>query len=428
MVFFILILASVFSVSQPDDLSQEKSEDLPQNVVYISVDALSAEHLQCYGYHRETAPNICGMENSTIYRNAYATSHWTPISLASMQRGVYAHRANVVSEETPIDADYRSIADIMNEEGYKTILKSNHANVNRKSGIDKGFNETELHARSEEMKDFPREFGDSLEENNVYFRIHLVGSHDPYTSVDHYNYTKYIYIDEVNETISTLPREQRRAIRKGTYNITESERRRVIDHYDENIRAVDNYIGAFIEELKEAGEYEESLIVITSDHGESFNNYGEDVWLHMDANPAVSRVPLLIKYPNSTESEESSKLVSHMDPFKIILNEFRGELDYELDAIDPRSETRNKHFTYTKTGGHAITNRSHFVWRNDSGSWHSYRVNGTQVSNVERDLEELKTQLILFYEKVNNGSYRETVNITKNEEVRERLKDLGYIQ
>lgn len=423
---FLVALAS-FSGFHLDIFSQEQ-RDMPENIVYISIDALSAEHLQCYGYSRETAPNICGLRNATMYENAYTTSSWTPIALGSMQRGAYSYKAGLVDEKTSLDDEYKSIADIANRKSYKTVLKSNHVNVNRKINLDKGFDEIKLHATPKEMKNFSDEFGRDIEGDRTYFRMHLIGSHDPYLpSQNHFNYSDYRYVENLNLTISMLPRRQKSAIENNeSYNMTSSERRKVINHYDENIRAVDNYVGQFIEELKNNEEYEESLIVITADHGESFNEYEDDVWLHMEPNPSVARVPLLVKYPNSSESKESKKLVSNIDPYKIILNELGEKVDYNLDAIDPRYEEREKHFSYVKGVKYAVFNESHLL-RTDGENYWSYKKDNTDFTRIDTRIESLKDSLISFKEKVEKREYEEAADFTQDERIKEGLEKLGYI-
>lgn len=423
---FALLIAIGLSAGFLGEVDRDKG---PENVIYISIDALSAEHLQCYGYSRRTAPNICGMENATLYTDAYATSVWTPVSIASMQRGVYAHRANLVGRETPLNSSFRSTADILNSKGYTTVLRSNHANVNRKMNMDKGFDEVEIFSSDSEMSEAAKSFEERLEHDKTYFRMHLVGAHDPYDpSRSHYNYSDYRFITEYNGTVSVMPRRHKQRTRRNqTYGITLDERERVVNHYDENIRAVDSYVGKYLEKLRESGEYEDSLIVITSDHGESFNSYGEGVWLHEQPNPAVARVPLLIKYPGADESERSSNFTSHMDPFKVIVNEVGAELGYSPDAVDPRYDSRGRHYTYVKGSKYAVANKTHFLWSRDGG-FKAFREEDGGFKETNSDLNLLKRDLRVFRQKVERGDYERSVDVEKSEAIKEGLKELGYLR
>lgn len=402
----------------------------PENVVYISLDAVSAEHLECYGYHRETAPNICGMDNATVYENAYATSHWTPLSLASMETGVYPHRANVMGDRTPLDPDYYTIAELMKEEGYSTVLNSNHANMNKELGFDRGYDKTGLHLTNTDLIEAPENFRQDLEEN-LYFRMHLVASHDPYDPTgEHYNYTDYQFIEEVDKETSIFPRKHRSNFTDEEYsNVSDETRQKVVEHYDENIRAADNYVGKFIDELKEADQFEESLIIITADHGEAFDNYEEDVWLHMYANPPISKVPLIVKYPDSTEESRKSDLVSIMDPFKIIINELEITVDNEIDAIDPRKQDRDKHFTYTEELSIGLANGTHFSYRNNEKDyWRFYDVTDSRAELIAKSTKYFEQEITEFWDEVQSKDYQRSFNHSDREIIEEGLRDLGYIE
>lgn len=413
-------LVFLISIAAVSLYQQNQNEDeLPENIVYISLDAVSAEHIGCYGHHRDTAPNICGLENSTLYENAYATSSWSIQSLVSMQTGVYHHRTNVVNENTPMNESYHTIAELLDEKGYRTVLRSQNYFMNRGINSDRGFDDFAVN-----RKNFQKKFRQELESDNLYFRVHIMASHDPYDpSMHHYNYTDYQYIEQVNDTLA-LPRDM---IKNESYNISAEERQKMIDQYDENIRAADHYVGRLIDKLKEKGEYKDSLIIVNADHGEAFNNYGDGIWLHENPHPPVARIPMVVKYPDQEEKMRSSKLVSHMDPFKIVMNEIDREVDYNLDSIDPRSGKRKRHFTYDKHTGFGITNRTHFAFYNEFGYWRYYQIETPKAKQIQKELTGLKQKLDDFRTKVEAKEYNETLDLREKGELWKRLQEMGYL-
>ena len=83
-------------------------------------------------------------------------------------------------------------------------------------------------------------------------------------------------------------------------DITESERHRkdLLAHYDGEIAYLDYYMGKLFEKLKELGIYDNTMIIITSDHGEFFGEH--DYWYHShELYEEVIKIPLIIKYPGS---------------------------------------------------------------------------------------------------------------------------------
>ncbi|MEE9504195.1 MAG: sulfatase-like hydrolase/transferase, partial [Thermodesulfobacteriota bacterium] len=67
------------------------------NIVLITIDALRADHLSCYGYNRTTSPNIDKIaEDGIIFKNAIAPSSWTAPSMASLFTSVYPINHGVI--------------------------------------------------------------------------------------------------------------------------------------------------------------------------------------------------------------------------------------------------------------------------------------------------------------------------------------------
>lgn len=424
MLIVLVALISVIALISPG-FDRGVHDDLPENIVYISLDAVSAEHVGCYGYERETMPNLCDLDNSTLYTNAYATSSWTLLSLASQQVGVYHHKANVIGPETPLDTDYYTIAEILDEEGYETILKNRNPHMNQQMNSDQGFNRFELDPRKETL---PEDFGNAIEEDNVYFRAHFMASHTPYDPRDDwFQHEDYEFIDEVNETLTNITATQKPNLDSEPYNISASERREIINHYDENILATDKYIGRIIEELKDRDQYEESLIIINADHGEAFNNYEKNIWNHEAENPPISRVPMAIKYPNSGSNKTSDNLVSHLDPFKIVLNEVGRDLDYPIDAIDPREGTREKHFTYS-SAGISVTNGTHFEFYDKrDNSYTNYMIDWPRAEITNKSYVDLRENIQRFQKDIDSRNYQKQGSFEKDEKLEKRLRELGYI-
>jgi arylsulfatase A-like enzyme len=319
-----------------------------------------------------------------------------------MMTGRYPHRVNVINSHTPLNTEYKTIAEVVKSKGYRTIMRMGNPFFPQETNADQGFDSYES-IGSVPSGEGPSEFQKNLDGEKLYYRLHVLGSHDPFNpSPRYYNYSDYQYIKEINTSLSTKVHKHRARYRETLNtsifeNISAEERRKIIDHYDENIRALDQYIGYYIDKLKEEDEYRDSMIIITSDYGMSLNT-----------NPSTSRVPLVVKYPEADRSSRSEKLVSIMDPFKIILNEVDGSLDYELDAIDPRKQSRDLHYTYTKRGS-SITNSTHFAFNNLlRRTWSYYKIHNNKFRSVEKAFPDLKGSLSSFTWSFQNTEYNTT--------------------
>lgn len=117
------------------------------NIIIIVVDSLRADALPCYGYHLNTAPNICSFANSgTVFTNMYANSTWTRPSNMSILTGLYPPSHGITD---PVNAQLNrritTLPQLLYARGYNTFLVTNaHTNMMVELGFGRGFKNLEL--------------------------------------------------------------------------------------------------------------------------------------------------------------------------------------------------------------------------------------------------------------------------------------------
>ena len=109
------------------------------NVVLVVLDSVRRDHLSCYGYHRETTPNIdrldeCGL----LFEQAYSTSCWTIPAHASLFTGLYPSRHGA-DLELGLDEEHQTLAGYLSAHGYRTAAISCNGFVSKVTGLDRGF-------------------------------------------------------------------------------------------------------------------------------------------------------------------------------------------------------------------------------------------------------------------------------------------------
>ena len=114
------------------------------NVVILDIDVLRADALPCYGYHRNTAPNICSLAGKgVLFGRNYSQSHWTLPSIASTITSLYpsAHKTQLAFKDK-ISPEVITMAELFEQEGYNTIFVGpSFENINfYPIGIERGFN------------------------------------------------------------------------------------------------------------------------------------------------------------------------------------------------------------------------------------------------------------------------------------------------
>jgi arylsulfatase len=312
------------------------------HVILLSADALRADHLSCYGYHRETTPILDQLaEESIRFTNAYSASSHTREAVPALLTGKYP--------DTAVDDSYRlateTIASALSAEGYATAGFHSNPFISRAYGFDRGFNtfDDDMHfgsnkllalaqraldklrnrhyARAEEINKRSLNWIDSLNDNPFFLWSHYLDTHGPYEPPSDYatQYREVMVSDREGQSL------YRRAIRDPE-SITEDEQQLLIDLYDAEIRYNDAKLGEMLESLRRRSLLENSLLVFTSDHGDAFGEHGyyeHPRYLHEE----ITRVPLLVRPPGGVDDRIVSTPVSILDIVATIKDELGQEID-----------------------------------------------------------------------------------------------------
>ncbi len=285
---------------------QSGTQALP-NVILISLDTLRADHLGCYGYPRATSPFLDSLaEESALFENTYAQSPWTLPSHLSLLFSLNSASHQVYFNDQKINATLPSLASYLRERGFLTCGFSAGGYVSRIYGFAKGFdwydNPTKGHKKpqgkdgAERLYDVTARWLDDHLDRPFFLFLHTYQIHDPYVSPPPWN-SMFIEQDEAEWTglaLHALLQEE------GQDRVfTPEERANIVALYDGEIRYTDEMLlKPLVAQLKKLGIYDNTLLIVTSDHGEEFAEHGG--WLHgQTLYDEAIRVPLLIKFPRS---------------------------------------------------------------------------------------------------------------------------------
>jgi arylsulfatase A-like enzyme len=261
------------------------------NIILISLDTLRADHLGCYGYQRNTSPNIDKFaEGAFLFENCIASSSWTLPSHASVFTGLHpsVHGAEVHPWGPPFAETERTFGEVARERGYLTAAYTEGLFVGASLGFAQGF---ELYSDGE-LLEFPLRcaevtFNSALEWLETYGNlrfflfVHTYQIHDPYTPPRRFG---EMFDKDYAETGGMRPREVR----------SKEDKVRCEALYDGEIAYTDDVVGNFLEQLQEMVLLDNTVVVIFSDHGEEFWEHGgieHGVTLYDE----VLRVPLIVR-------------------------------------------------------------------------------------------------------------------------------------
>lgn len=399
------------------------------NVILITIDTLRKDHLPCYGYKVNTAPNISSFaKESLIFNNAISQSSWTLPSHASIMTGMYPHRHRAVKPSTPIDKRLITLAEYLKKSGYKTAGFVSHTLVSEKYGFDKGFNrfdssnakDSEWRTTSENITHLGINWIKKAKKK-FFLWLHYFDPHDEYL---YYKNIDFKYISTINEN-EKLNFPGWNDYPNPYLEYCNRNKKKFISLYNGEIFNTDYYIGKLISFLKEKEYLKNTIIIITSDHGESFNRYGlygHDNFLYSD----LINVPLILHLP-----KVKYEVISDVCEIKDIMPTLLDLLDIKKpEYLNNNLLSEKKDFAFSEVENKnpyrkvAILNNSwKLIYTIGEKNFELYdlKEDPSEVNNLAKSnpavVDELKK--VLF----------DTMEVIElDEETLEKLKSLGYIR
>ena len=256
------------------------------NVLLITIDALRADHLGAYGYPRATSPNIDRLaREGVLFRRAVAQWPLTSPSFASMMSSSYGH-TNGVMRTTAQRMPDRSVmlAELLKAGGYSTWAAVGNVNLARIFNFDQGFDtylELWREGDRERTERVTRRgidlLGKASESRPFFLWLHYFDPHARYRPPEPFD---EMFVDDpyfdASWRVPLFP-EKRRDLGGISANVNLGDEDRVayyVAQYDAEIRYVDEQVGIVLKALEERGLAGKTLVVLTSDHGESLGDHG----------------------------------------------------------------------------------------------------------------------------------------------------------
>lgn len=294
----------------------------PHGVILIQADTLRRDHLNIYGHSRETAPFLARMaKEGAQFNHAISQASWTKVSTPSIMTGLYptTHGVRELNDRLPSSAT--TLAEVYKAAGYATLSLSSVAFTGQYTNLHQGFEElheagslpaagTPLRSKS------AREYVDRLvswverhREAPFFAYLHVFDPHSPYEPYKPYN-TKWsdpARMEEHRKQAAAVTKiiedpfmrnqglPSRAEVIKAGFDPQQYVQQE-LDWYDGSIRGMDVEIARLFEQLRRMGLDEQTLVVLTSDHGTEFHEHGR-FWHGQSVYGELINVPLIIRWP-----------------------------------------------------------------------------------------------------------------------------------
>ncbi|MFC2164697.1 sulfatase [Acidobacteriota bacterium] len=332
-------------------------QERQKSVILISLDTLRADHLGCYGYSRDTSPGIDKLaEDSAVFLNTFATSPWTLPSHVSLLTALNCINHQVYNSDEKMDPSIKTLADFLRSKGYFNSAITGGGYVSGIFGLNKGFDSYHVRGQlndsdsAEKATQGVLDFIERNKDRNFFFFLHSYQIHSPYFPPPPYD---EMFLAEDAEWKKVNLGELRLNHQHRFKPLSDKQRQNIIDLYDGEIRYTDEkLISPIINKLKSLNLYDDTMIILTADHGEEF--FEHKSWAHSHSvYDETIKVPMIVKSFNSEHAgrriEKYARLVDAMPTILEALgidhsdNYMDGESLYSL-LLDNSESTEERIF------------------------------------------------------------------------------------
>jgi arylsulfatase A-like enzyme/Tfp pilus assembly protein PilF len=356
------------------------------NVVLITIDTLRADHVGCYGYKQIKTPNIDGLAaHGARFERAFAVVPVTLPSHASMLTGTYPMLSGIHdfsgNKLSPLQP---TLASVLKQAGYQTGAVIAAAVLDSRFGLNQGFdfyydhfdfsrldeaNLDQMERPGNVVADVALDWLAKNSQKKFFLWMHLYDPHYPYHPPEPYS------------------------------------REYAAQPYDGEIAFADEQVGRLVRYLKEKGIYQNTVIVLCGDHGESLGEHGEKTHGFFIYN-ATMHVPLIIRLPENAAVRTVADPVSLVDLMPTVLGAVGLEAPSQVQGRSLLPELRADLHHDDQAGrdrvlyGETFLPRLHFNWSELRGSentkYHFIDAPRPELYDLAKDPGEVRN---LFTEK-----------------------------
>jgi arylsulfatase A-like enzyme len=415
------------------------------SIVFITIDTLRADHLGSYGSPRNTTPNIDKIaEKGVLFENAISQAPWTLPSMMSMFTSLYPSELGAKGIGYKVKYSILTIPEYMRNNFYNTIGVTSHIIVSKIYTFDQGFNTfnqdpitrvDELSAKM--LTDKAIGYVTANKDDKFFLWVHYLDPHQNYI-----NNTEFDYTDDYSGNLGEIL--DNKFLNQKASALDKEDMKYIKDVYDEEISYNDKQIGRLLDTIEDLGLSDNTIIVLTSDHGEEFlerTRIGHGSSLHKE----LTHVPLIIYDPH--DSDNSAKRISNNVETRNIaktMTELAGldENIFEGFNIMDSKNLESNHIVISENYGYKVGLKQESVIYDNWRLLSNLHDDEYELYNLENDREEKnnlladsnedilakkeKLQAMMSIVREHDGNNSEDLEL--NPEDIKQLKALGYIQ
>jgi arylsulfatase A-like enzyme len=254
----------------------------PPNILLISIDALRADHLSSYGYDRATSPALDRLAADGVrFSRAFVNTHGTPPSHTTLLSSLYqeTHRVGIDSDAVEGGGGYSIpdeivlVQELFQEAGWLTVAVTGGGYMSAEFGFARGFEVFHDHVggvvpATQQIIDILADRDEDTRPVFTFFHTYQV--HSPYEPPARYKDLFGEYeggVESSSEALLAIQNSASKVLTRDDFEYLESL-------YDGEIRHTDTVIGRMLSKLEAEGILDNTVVIVTADHGEEFGEHG----------------------------------------------------------------------------------------------------------------------------------------------------------
>jgi len=276
------------------------------NVVIVSVDTLRADHLGVYGYERDTSPRLDALaREAVVFERARAPRGLTWPSLVSLFTSLYPKSSNVRQNGDLLADDVPTLASVLQQAGYETAAFLGNACGVFTRNFDTLYCGEDEAVHREALGWLA---GDHAEPYLLW--VHYKAPHEEYLPPEPFDrFTREDYAGPATGHRSYLDR-----VTLEKKPPSEADLAHIVGLYDGEVLYSDAMMGEIVDALEDRGDFDESIFVFTSDHGEELLQHNNYYYHSCSVYEAVLHIPLVLRLPDRNRAgTRLAPLVENLD-------------------------------------------------------------------------------------------------------------------
>ncbi|MBM4056594.1 MAG: sulfatase, partial [Planctomycetes bacterium] len=305
--------------------SRTEAKEYMPNILLFTVDACRPDHFGCYGYSRNTTPNIDKIASEgVLFTRAFSQSAWTTPGMISIFTSLYPPTHGVDAKDRTLREGVLTLPKVLKGNGYAVPVMPRFVDIQNYWHL--GFDAVDKERFSGEEGEDLLKLLEAYKDQRFFIWYHYHGLHLPYNPQNPYD---KIFQEDVPggmtaETESIALVKAKSVIRNGSVSFNSAEKKAVVALYDGQIRQLDDYMGQLAEKMRLWGILDNTILIITSDHGEELFEHGfighASTSLNAKLYDEIIHIPLIIRWPEKIKHKVVGDLVQQIDVMPAILD------------------------------------------------------------------------------------------------------------